>query len=62
MKASKRSILLALTSHSHEHLGQLIAYARANNIVPPWTARELEAQKKKDEEKKAAGKAAKTGK
>ena len=62
MKLSKRAILLALTSHSHEHLGQLIAYARANNIVPPWTARELEAQKKRDEEKKAAEKAAKTGK
>lgn len=22
----------------HEHLGQLIAYARTNRIVPPWTA------------------------
>ena len=21
----------------HEHLGQLIAYARANNVVPPWS-------------------------
>ena len=21
----------------HEHLGQLIAYARANNVKPPWT-------------------------
>ena len=21
----------------HEHLGQLVAYARANTIVPPWT-------------------------
>ena len=21
----------------HEHLGQLIAYARMNNIVPPWS-------------------------
>jgi hypothetical protein len=24
--------------HAHEHLGQSIAYARANGIVPPWTA------------------------
>jgi hypothetical protein len=21
----------------HEHLGQLIAYARTNHIVPPWS-------------------------
>lgn len=50
MKMTKRSGLLLLTSHSHEHLGQLIAYTRSNNIVPPWTAREL---KKKAEEKAA---------
>lgn len=24
--------------HLHEHLGQSIAYARANNVVPPWSA------------------------
>jgi hypothetical protein len=24
-------------THAHEHLGQLIAYARANGIVPPWS-------------------------
>ena len=23
----------------HEHLGQAIAYARMNQVVPPWTAR-----------------------
>jgi hypothetical protein len=22
----------------HEHLGQLIAYARMNRVVPPWSA------------------------
>jgi len=21
----------------HEHLGQLVAYARMNSIVPPWS-------------------------
>ncbi len=21
----------------HEHLGQLIAYARTNHVVPPWS-------------------------
>jgi hypothetical protein len=25
------------TTHLHEHLGQLIAYARSNGVVPPWT-------------------------
>ncbi len=24
--------------HLHEHLGQAIAYARANEVVPPWSA------------------------
>ena len=24
-------------THLHEHLGQLIAYARVNNVVPPWS-------------------------
>jgi len=24
-------------SDMHEHLGQLIAYARANGVVPPWS-------------------------
>jgi uncharacterized damage-inducible protein DinB len=24
------------TTHLHEHLGQLIAYARSNGITPPW--------------------------
>jgi uncharacterized damage-inducible protein DinB len=34
---SKRSVLLRIISHGHEHLGQSIAYARVNGIVPPWT-------------------------
>ena len=25
------------TTHIHEHLGQLIAYARTNGVVPPWS-------------------------
>lgn len=54
-KMTKRAGLLVLASHSHEHLGQTIAYARSNNITPPWTAREQAAQKKADEEKKAKG-------
>ena len=25
------------TTHLHEHLGQAIAYARSNDVVPPWS-------------------------
>jgi uncharacterized damage-inducible protein DinB len=25
------------TTHLHEHLGQMIAYARSNGVVPPWS-------------------------
>ena len=28
---------LLLQTHVHEHLGQSIAYARTNGIVPPWS-------------------------
>ena len=49
-----REALVILVTHSHEHLGQSIAYARMNGVVPPWTARELAAQAatKKDKDKK----------
>jgi hypothetical protein len=30
-------IALAINGDMHEHLGQLIAYARMNRIVPPWS-------------------------
>src|SRR3977135_2009984 len=30
-------IALAIGGDRHEHLGQLIAYARTNHIVPPWS-------------------------
>jgi uncharacterized damage-inducible protein DinB len=28
---------LLLVTHSHEHLGQAIAYARVNGVTPPWS-------------------------
>ena len=34
---SKESALLVLLPDQHEHLGQSIAYARMNNVVPPWS-------------------------
>lgn len=32
----QRAMLLTVT-HLHEHLGQMIAYARSNNVAPPWS-------------------------
>jgi len=32
-----RSGLVLLATHAHEHLGQSIAYARTNKVVPPWS-------------------------
>ncbi len=33
-----------MASDMHEHLGQAIAYARMNHVVPPWTARSQQGQ------------------
>ena len=32
------TVLFVIATHQHEHLGQAIAYARMNGVVPPWTA------------------------
>ncbi len=32
-----RYVFTTLLNHLHEHLGQSIAYARMNNVVPPWS-------------------------
>jgi uncharacterized damage-inducible protein DinB len=36
-QASMREIMFFIASHSHEHLGQMIAYTRMAGITPPWT-------------------------
>lgn len=36
-ETTKREVCLLVLSHTHEHLGQLIAYARTNHVVPPWS-------------------------
>jgi uncharacterized damage-inducible protein DinB len=36
-KGSKREVMYFVAAHDHEHLGQLIAYARMNGITPPWS-------------------------
>ena len=48
-----RGVMLAAVSHEFEHLGQSIAYARMNSIVPPWTA-EQQKRIKEEMEKKPA--------
>ncbi len=42
-QANAGDVVYILVADAHEHLGQLVAYARVNGIVPPWT---VEAQKK----------------
>jgi len=32
-----RNVLIAMDEHTGEHVGQAIAYARVNHIVPPWS-------------------------
>jgi len=51
METTYRNIYLIALTHMHEHLGQSIAYARTNGVVPPWTA-EQEAKAKAQKEKK----------
>jgi uncharacterized damage-inducible protein DinB len=36
--ANEGDVIYLMVVHAHEHLGQSIAYARANGVVPPWTA------------------------
>ena len=32
-----QSLWILTTTHLHEHLGQMIAYSRTNNVKPPWS-------------------------
>ncbi len=32
-----RAALMVAITHTHEHLGQSIAYARVNGVTPPWS-------------------------
>ena len=36
-KTTKRGFLVMVVTHMHEHLGQLVAYARMAGVVPPWS-------------------------
>lgn len=37
---SERAAFLSALNHLHEHLGQSIAYARMNGVVPPWSGKD----------------------
>ena len=37
MQTTHRGVYMTILSHLHEHLGQSIAYARMNGVVPPWS-------------------------
>jgi uncharacterized damage-inducible protein DinB len=47
-QANAGDVVYILVADAHEHLGQAVAYARENGVVPPWT---IEAQKKAAEKK-----------
>jgi hypothetical protein len=34
---TKQGVLMLILNDQHEHLGQSIAYARSNSVVPPWS-------------------------
>jgi DinB superfamily len=36
-KTTHRGLWISTATHLHEHLGQLIAYARSNDVTPPWS-------------------------
>lgn len=36
-QSTKRDACLLVVVHAHEHLGQMIAYARSNGVTPPWS-------------------------
>jgi hypothetical protein len=51
-QANAGDVVYILVADAHEHLGQLVAYARVNGIAPPWTvAAQKEAAQKKAEQK-----------
>jgi uncharacterized damage-inducible protein DinB len=52
-KNTQRGILLFVTRHAAEHLGQSIAYARFIGVIPPWTE---DAQKQEKQKAEAAPK------
>jgi len=38
--STSENVFLRLLVHNHEHMGQLIAYARAMGVKPPWSGKD----------------------
>ena len=43
-KTTARRVYLRILAHNSEHMGQSVAYARMNGIVPPWSRPQSGAQ------------------
>jgi len=50
-QANAGDVVYILVADAHEHLGQSVAYARVNGIVPPWTVAQKQAQAKRADKK-----------
>jgi uncharacterized damage-inducible protein DinB len=50
--STQRQVFFAMVTHTPEHLGQMIVYARECGVVPPWTA-ERQARQKQAPPKKS---------
>jgi uncharacterized damage-inducible protein DinB len=50
-QTTTRGAFILITGHFGEHLGQSIAYARVNGIVPPWTEEQQQQQKQAEKPK-----------
>jgi uncharacterized damage-inducible protein DinB len=48
--ANDGDVVYILVTHAHEHLGQSIAYARQNGIIPPWTVAAMKKDAKAPQE------------
>ena len=51
-RTTLRGSFILITGHFGEHLGQSIAYARMNGIVPPWTEEQQQQQKQAEKPKR----------
>jgi uncharacterized damage-inducible protein DinB len=51
-QANAGDVIYILVADAHEHLGQVVAYARVNGVVPPWTVEQQKQAAAKKAEKK----------
>lgn len=44
MTMTIRNFIVTMIAHCHEHLGQGVAYARMNGVVPPWSQQQEDSE------------------